>query len=132
MKFISAIMLLSLCACASKMRPPPPPPPLLLATDTQLAPWQDNFGTPRDAAIAIEVREFIIERQGCDHFRGEPAYDENRRAFLEEKVEQLCIGTDQKLSDLRVKYVDDAINNTALAEFDDCIEISSPCNSEEE
>lgn len=126
MKSAVITMTLMLSACASSPPVPPPPPPAKVPT-TSLTSWTDNFGSVRNASIPQDVREFIIERQGCDHFRGEVGYNKERAAFLNEKIDELCTGSDKKLYDLRVKYVDDAITIKALGEFDDCIEYSNEC-----
>ncbi len=51
-----------------------------------------------------DVSKFIETRDGCDHFRGEYPYNEDRRKFLEDNINELCIGSDKKLSDLKIKY----------------------------
>ena len=126
MKSMIIIIFLPLSACASSLPAPPPPPPIKILSEP-LTSWIDNFGSVRNASIPQDVREFIIERQGCDHFRGEVGYNKERAALLNEKIDELCTGSDKKLYDLRVKYVDDAITIKALGEFDDCIEYSNEC-----
>jgi hypothetical protein len=54
-----------------------------------------------------DVARFIERRDGCDHFRGEEPYDEERRKFLEQKLNELCPGTDKELARLKAKYRDD-------------------------
>lgn len=51
-----------------------------------------------------DVREFMEKRDLCDHFRGEPAYDEERRKFLLKNMIELCTGTDKQLMELKTKY----------------------------
>ena len=97
------------------------------ATAQPPGPWTDNFNQPRNPAIAQEARPFIIQRQGCDHFRGEPAYNEARRKFLVEQMEALCTGTDAELKRLRTKFADQPETIKALADFEDCIEYNSAC-----
>jgi len=92
-----------------------------------IRPWTDNFNEPRDAAIVAQAREFIIKRQGCDHFRGEPGYDEERQTFLNKQIEQLCTGTDAQLAKLRNRYADSPATIKALADFENCIEYDSRC-----
>lgn len=92
-----------------------------------LGPWTDSFNDPRDIAIVAEARNFIIRRQGCDHFRGEDGYDEERQKFLNEQMEQLCTGTDAQLAKLRSRYADSPATIKALADFENCIEYNSTC-----
>ncbi|WP_028056018.1 hypothetical protein [Sphingobium bisphenolivorans] len=70
----------------------------------------------QDAAAATpfpdEVARYMVDRDSCDHFRGEEPYDAERRAFLEENIAELCIGTDAKLAMLRRRY---AANGTVIA-----------------
>lgn len=117
MKLLLALLLplSSLVACATTAPP--------------LEPWTDNFNQSRDPAIATEARSFIIRRQGCDHFRGEPGYDEERQKFLNAQTKKLCTGTDDELIRLRRKYADHAATIKALAEFEDCIEYESSCST---
>ena len=51
-----------------------------------------------------DVREFMKKRDLCDHFRGEPAYDEERRKFLLKNMIEFCTGTDKQLMELKTKY----------------------------
>ncbi|MEH6757524.1 MAG: hypothetical protein V7676_08435 [Parasphingorhabdus sp.] len=109
--------------------------PMLLLTacspQKTLTPWTDNFNESRDAAIAPAARNFIVERQGCDHFRGEPGYDEARRKFLTAQIKKLCSGTDKQLEKLRLQFADSPETVKALAEFEDCIEYASICSATE-
>ena len=78
-------------------------------------PWLDNYNEPRSAAIPQEARDFIIRRQGCDHFRGE--YGEpgsEREAFILSKTTELCTGTDAELTRLRTKYAENPETIAAL------------------
>lgn len=51
-----------------------------------------------------DVEKFVEQRDGCDHFRGEEPYDEERRQFLLKNLTALCSGTDKKLAQLKKKY----------------------------
>ena len=51
-----------------------------------------------------DVAQFIERRNGCDHFRGEEPYDKERREFLNQKMTELCSGTDKALANLKDKY----------------------------
>ncbi|CAN5342518.1 hypothetical protein BH10PSE12_BH10PSE12_03370 [soil metagenome] len=82
---------------------------------------------PSNAAVDPEpfppaVTEFMVERDGCDHFRGEDAYDADRRVFLDENMRQLCTGTDARLADLRSRYAGNRDVTAALHHYDDRIE----------
>ena len=69
-----------------------------------------------------EVTRFMVERDGCDHFRGEEPYDPERRAYLEESIAELCTGTDAKLTDLRQRYAHDPDVIAALGGYENRIE----------
>lgn len=110
MKLAFALLLpiSSLAACATTAPP--------------LQPWTDNFNQSRDPAIPEEVRKFIIQRQGCDHFRGEFGYDAERQKFLNAQTKKLCTGTDARLKKLQVEYAGVPAAKKALSEFEQCIE----------
>lgn len=93
------------------------------AASAQNIPATDNFGVPFADSIPADVRRFIVRRQGCDHFRGEPPYDAQRRAFLEERIKQTCTGTDAELAGLRQKYSDDRAVTDVLSGFENFIEL---------
>lgn len=69
-----------------------------------------------------EVTDFMVTRDGCDHFRGEEPYDPERKAFLDENVRTLCTGTDAKLAALRKRYSKDADVTLALQSYEDRVE----------
>lgn len=113
MRYLTLIAIcMILSSCAPKQSP---------------GPWTDNFNEPRSAAIVLDAREFIIKRQGCDHFRGEPGYDAERQKFINEQTTRLCKGTDAELRHLREKYKNKPETIRALAEFEECIEYATPC-----
>ena len=64
----------------------------------------------------------MVERDSCDHFRGEEPYDGERRVFLAESVARLCTGTDARLATLRRRYADDPSVVSALRAYEDRIE----------
>ena len=74
------------------------------------------------APFPDEVTEFMVARDGCDHFRGEEPYDSERRAYLDESIRTLCTGTDGKLADLRKRYARDEEVISALKGYEDKIE----------
>ena len=73
-----------------------------------------------------DVTAFIDRRDGCDHFRGEEPYNEERRKFLTEKFEELCDGTDNQLAKLKEKYAAIPSVMTELQGYDPQIEIKIP------
>ncbi|QGP80101.1 hypothetical protein GL174_02355 [Sphingobium sp. CAP-1] len=72
-----------------------------------------------------EVTAFMVDRDGCDHFRGEEPYDAERRAYIAENVAELCTGTDARLALLRRRYGNDPSVIAALRGYDDHIEGSA-------
>lgn len=56
------------------------------------------------SALPIDVAVFVKQRDGCDHFRGEEAYDAERRKDLARQMKKWCTGTDAKLHALKIKY----------------------------
>lgn len=83
-------------------------------------PENDDSGnaTQKTAPFPAEVTDFMVTRDGCDHFRGEEPYDEERRAYLEDNVQNLCTGSDAKLTDLRHRYAKDADVMMALKNYE--------------
>lgn len=78
-----------------------------------------------DAPVEIfpaEVTAFMVDRDRCDHFRGEEAYDAERRAFLDASIGQLCVGTDTRLAALRARHATEPTVIAALESYDDRIE----------
>lgn len=69
-----------------------------------------------------DVARFVERRDGCDHFRGEEPYDEERRKFLHKRMLELCVGTDRQLADLKKKYGDNRAVMTKLNDYEPQIE----------
>lgn len=69
-----------------------------------------------------EVTAFMVDRDGCDHFRGEEPYDAERAAYLEQSIRELCTGTDAKLAKLRRRYAAESDVVVALDNYEDRIE----------
>lgn len=69
-----------------------------------------------------EVTTFMVDRDGCDHFRGEQPHDAERRAYIAENVAELCTGTDARLAMLRRRYAADPAVMAALKSYEDRIE----------
>lgn len=74
------------------------------------------------AAFPAEVTAFLVDRDGCDHFRGEEPYDAERRAYLEQSIAELCTGTDAKLAGLRRRYAADKDVMAALGGYEERVE----------
>ena len=75
-------------------------------------------------ALPTDVKAFVEKRDGCDHFRGEEPYDEERRRFLDENIKELCSGTDKALAELKNKYKDNANVIKQLSLYEENIEIT--------
>ncbi|HKT77948.1 MAG TPA: hypothetical protein VJQ78_14540 [Sphingobium sp.] len=73
-------------------------------------------------AFPQEVTSFMVDRDSCDHFRGEEPTDDERRVFLAENIAELCTGTDAKLALLRKRYANDPSVIAALRGYDGHIE----------
>ena len=85
----------------------------------------DSVAAPKPEKQDIlpeDVSAFIASREGCDHFRGEEAYDKERGEFIRENLEQLCTGTDAKLAALKLKYAGSADVTARLSVFESKIE----------
>ena len=74
-------------------------------------------------ALPRDLAKFIERREGCDHFRGEEAYDEERRKFLLMRMKQLCTGTDRQLERLKSKYRTQARVMKKLDSYEPSIEL---------
>lgn len=74
------------------------------------------------APFPDEVTTFMVDRDGCDHFRGETPYDEERRVYLAQSVAELCTGSDARLAWLRERYATDPVVTAALSGYADRIE----------
>jgi hypothetical protein len=87
-------------------------------------PQTDNFGAPFAANVPNDVRLFIVRRQACDHFRGEPRGDyAERDKFLNAQIDETCTGTDAALTALKTRYQNDMAITKMLSEYEEDIEI---------
>ncbi|SCW39691.1 hypothetical protein SAMN02927924_00420 [Sphingobium faniae] len=77
------------------------------------------------APFPQEVTNYMVERDSCDHFRGEEPYDADRRAYLAENIAELCTGTDGRLAALRMRYANDSAVLAALSGYEARIESGS-------
>lgn len=73
-------------------------------------------------AFPAEVTTFMVDRDGCDHFRGEEPYDAERAAYLEQSIRDLCTGSDAKLAKLRRRYAEEPDVIAALGNYENRIE----------
>jgi hypothetical protein len=71
-----------------------------------------------------DISQFIEQREGCDHFRGEYPYDEERRIFIEENLIELCTGIDASLAKLKEKYRANEVVLQKLSVYETDIELS--------
>ena len=78
-----------------------------------------------------DVRAFVDDRDGCDHFRGEPWSEGNdpevkgRREFIFQNLKELCTGTDKRLKELRKKYRHEKLISELLDGYEVKIERNS-------
>lgn len=99
-----------------------------VAQDGQAVDSRAPASRPPAPTYPAEVRAFIDERDGCDHFRGEPVPEPQddpqgvRRTQIEDALSRLCTGTDARLAALRTKYRNDAAVLAALSGYEDTIE----------
>jgi hypothetical protein len=71
-----------------------------------------------------DVRQFIAQRDACDHFRGELPDPEEAERMREVtgQIEKRCRGTDRRLHSLKKKYDSDANVKKRLNVYDEQIE----------
>ena len=74
-----------------------------------------------------EVEAFVVDREACDHFRGEPTEGDSpeqveRRAFVIEGLEIYCTGTDRRLAALKARYSDNPDVMSTLSKYEPVIE----------
>lgn len=106
---------------------PPPKAGPIVTVRAQPAPYFPLDLPPSDVAATAapfprEVTQFMVARDGCDHFRGEEPYDAERRAYIAENVAELCHGSDATLAMLRRRYASDPSVTAALHSYEDRIE----------
>lgn len=79
------------------------------------------------AQLPQEVEAFVVERDACDHFRGEPTEGSSpeqveRREFVQQSFEIHCSGTDRRLAALKKRYSDNAAVMSALEKYELVVE----------
>lgn len=105
----------------------PPKAGPIVTVRAQPAPYFPLDLPPSDVAATAapfprEVTQFMVARDGCDHFRGEAPYDAERRAYIAENVAELCHGSDATLAMLRRRYASNPSVTAALHSYEDRIE----------
>ncbi|MFB0873423.1 MULTISPECIES: hypothetical protein [unclassified Sphingobium] len=111
----------------SEPEPLPARPGPKVTVRAQPAPFNPLDLPPSQNSASVEpfpqeVTAFMVDRDGCDHFRGEEPYDAERRAYIAENVAELCTGTDARLALLRRRYAGDPSVIAALKGYEDRIE----------
>ncbi|MBB1520313.1 hypothetical protein [Aquipseudomonas guryensis] len=76
-------------------------PYLLLALTLPVA-----AGSPQP--LPEDLAAFIQDYENCEHFSGEEPYDEERRAFLNEQIEQSCTDLETQRRALSQRYAGQA------------------------
>lgn len=101
---------------AAEPSPTPLPPP----PENLITPPDDNTidATAGANGLPADVQRFVEQREGCEHWAGEPDFDEARRKQIEEAVRELCPGVDTQLAKLRKTYADNPRVMAALADFE--------------
>lgn len=79
--------------------------PIVLATGACTAgPQTDFYGNIYGAFIPADVRSFITDAQGCNHFSGEEPNDPKRATFLKKHTDGMCAGIERRHERLTAKY----------------------------
>lgn len=81
------------------------------------------------ARMPEDLRAFVLGRQACDHFRGEPVEGDDpeaiaRRQFVADRIAETCTGTDKQLAAMKQRYADDSAFASALAGYEEQIEFN--------
>ncbi len=82
----------------------------LLAVVLYIPAWAVQSDFPED------VTTFLLDRESCDHWRGEDGYDAERKADIDWSICASCTGTDEKLPLLKKKYRD---NKSVIAKLNE-------------
>jgi hypothetical protein len=79
-------------------------------------PWKDFYGDTRSADVPADVRSFVNDAQGCNHFVGEDPYDTERAAFLKKNIDALCTGINERHNKLAAKYKSNAETHALITD----------------
>lgn len=91
-------------------------PVVLASSACASGPWTDFYGDKRSASIPADVRSFVIDAQGCNHFAGEEPYDAERAAYLKKNIDEMCAGHRERHKRLAAKYAQNAEAAALIAE----------------
>ena len=116
---VSALFLLSACSQPEAAKPVEDQAKAEPAVAPKVA---DKAAIADSAATPADVQTFIERREGCDHFRGEEGYDEERAKNIREQLDTLCTGSDAQLAALKAKYAGRADVMAKLSAFEETIE----------
>lgn len=86
--------------------------------DAHLPDAVEGTSLPEDTTLPEDVRAFRDRHESCEHFIGEEPYDEERRLFLQEAVEESCTGIDAQLQALRARHAEHTFLSQYLSHFD--------------
>jgi hypothetical protein len=80
-----------------------------------------------DRTLPKEVKDFVAERDICDHFRGEPFEGNSReqverRKFIADSLDIYCSGTDKRLAALKRRYMSNPVAMSKLNQYEERIE----------
>jgi hypothetical protein len=78
-------------------------------------------------ALPADVRNFIDDREGCDHMRGEvpDPPDKQRMKEIKREMDKLCKGTDRKLALLKRRYAANRAVMQRMNEFETRVEAAN-------
>ena len=122
-----ACLLLAGCSAPVRETAPAPAASPAAAPVPCVAP-EGPVPRPGFCSLPADVRAFVEDRDGCDHFRGEPwpeGDDEGSRARRQQILQamrSLCAGTDRQLEALLARYREDAAVMHVLSGFERNIE----------
>ncbi len=89
---------------------------VLLLGACAASPWTGFYGDARSVTIPADVRSFVIDAQGCNHFTGEEPYDAERGAFLKKNIDEMCTGIQARHQRLAAKYIANPDASALIAE----------------
>lgn len=85
------------------------------------------FAIADNKVIPREVKNFVAERNTCDHFRGEPFEGNSpeqieRREFIFDSLDIYCSGTEKRLAALKRRYKKNQAVMKQLNKFEEMTE----------
>jgi hypothetical protein len=106
----AAVLLLAFLAAGNADAKAPSRKPL---TTAQLRDYPDALGQTAD------IQYFIVDRNDCDHWRGEEAYDAARGRDIAAAIAKSCAGIDTRAKTLRLRYKTNPVVSALLARYPD-------------